>query len=102
MLLRSISFPVSLHSVTTDPAEHALFVGGADGRIFEVSLAGQPPAARDPMALPAAAAGGSSGAEADSTGSWTAREGHARTVTCLSCTTDGAHILSGWYLLQGF
>jgi hypothetical protein len=41
MLLRSISLPVSLHCLITDPAEHSLYLGGADGRVFEVLLAGQ-------------------------------------------------------------
>ena len=39
-LLRSVSLPVSLHSIAADPAEHALYLGGGDGRIFEVSLIG--------------------------------------------------------------
>lgn len=39
-MLRSISFPVFLHSVAADQAEHALYLGGANGRIFKVSLAG--------------------------------------------------------------
>ena len=39
-LLRSMAFPAALHSAVMDPAEHALHVGAADGRIFQVSLVG--------------------------------------------------------------
>ena len=103
-LLRSVSFPVPLHSVAADPAEHALYLGGADGRIFEVSLAGPRPAP-DPTAflgLPGsgtnlvAGSGAISGSEA---GEWSVMEGHARCVTCLACTTDGGHMLSGARML---
>ena len=37
-LLRSMAFPVALHSSVMDPVEHSLHVGSADGRIFQVSL----------------------------------------------------------------
>ena len=37
-LLRSAALPAALQAVTADPAEHALYLGGADGRIFELSL----------------------------------------------------------------
>lgn len=39
-LLRSVSLPVSLHSIAADPLQLALYLGAGDGRIFEVSLAG--------------------------------------------------------------
>ncbi len=39
-LLRSLSLPTSLHAVAADPTEHALYLAGGDGRIFEVSLVG--------------------------------------------------------------
>ncbi len=103
-LLRSVSFLVSLHSVAADPAEHALYLGGADGRIFEVSLAGLRPTP-DPTAflgVPGsgtnlgAGSGAISGSEA---GEWSVMEGHARCVTCLACTTDGGHMLSGARML---
>ena len=39
-LLKSMAFPAALHSAVMDPAEHALHVGAADGRVFQVSLVG--------------------------------------------------------------
>ena len=39
-LLRSVPFVTSLHCVTADPAERALYVGGGNGQIFEISLVG--------------------------------------------------------------
>ncbi|BDA48951.1 WD repeat-containing protein 18 [Coccomyxa sp. Obi] len=96
-LLRSITFPVSLHSVSMDPAEHALYLGGADGRIFEVSLAGEN-LTQDSGAFPGlGGAGASSGnaADADAGREWRVLEGHTQCVTCLACTTDGGHMLSG-------
>ena len=33
-----MALPVALQAVTADPAEHALYLGAADGRIFELSL----------------------------------------------------------------
>ena len=89
-LLRSVSFPVPLHSVLLGPGEHALYAGGADGRIFELPLAGQPVQA-------AASSGSGIGGEDSLPGArgWVALEGHSRTVTCLEATTDGGYMLSG-------
>ncbi len=85
---------MSLHSLLLGPGEHALYAGGADGRIFEVPLAGQPVA--------------SLGAAPDLAGDgelhnrrWAVLEGHSRTVTCLEATTDGGYMLSGGWL-EGF
>ena len=39
-LLRSFSLPTALYAVAADPAEHALYLAGGDGRIFEASLVG--------------------------------------------------------------
>ena len=33
-----MALPAALQAVTADPAEHALYLGAADGRIFELSL----------------------------------------------------------------
>lgn len=41
-LLRSAALPAALQAVTADPAEHALYLGAADGRIFELSLVRAP------------------------------------------------------------
>lgn len=80
---------MSLHSLLLGPGEHALYAGGADGRIFEVPLAGQlvaslgaPPDLVHDEGLPGRC--------------WAAAlEGHSRTVTCLEATTDGGYMLSG-------
>jgi len=49
-LLRSAALPAALQAVTADPAEHALYLGDADGRIFELSLV-RAPAAHTPSWL---------------------------------------------------
>ena len=93
-LLRSATFPVPLHCVLLGPAEHALYAGGADGRIFELPLAGQPV----PVAIGAGNENACEGllAAGDVGGrGWAALEGHTRTVTCLEATTDGGYMLSG-------
>lgn len=36
--MRSIVFPTALNAVALDPGEYALYVGGADGRIFITAL----------------------------------------------------------------
>ena len=41
-----MAFPSALHSAVMDPMEHALHVGAADGRIFQVSLVGVPTSTR--------------------------------------------------------
>ena len=100
VLLRSVAFPVSLHSLALDPAEHALFAGGGDGRVFELPLAGQ--AGSDRAGSGLGGAGGSANGHA-ATGApdqdvgrgYITLEGHARCVTCLHMTTDGGYLLSG-------
>ena len=87
-LLRSVSFPVSLHSLLLGPGEHAIYAGGADGRIFEVPLAGQPVAT---LGAPPDLAHD----VAPPHQRWAVLEGHSRTVTCLEATTDGGYMLSG-------
>ncbi|CAK0786493.1 hypothetical protein CVIRNUC_009706 [Coccomyxa viridis] len=90
-LLRSMAFPAALHSAVMDPAEHALHVGAADGRIFQVSLVGAPPE-EDALAGNAMQADISMQAHDRE---WTALEGHTRAVTSLAYTVDGAYVLSG-------
>ena len=40
-----MALPAALQAVTADPAEHALYLGAADGRIFELSLVRSAPLA---------------------------------------------------------
>lgn len=72
--LRSVAFPAALCSLALDPGEHSLYVGAADGGVYDVSLVG----------------GAESGGE-----EWVAMEGHTRAVTALGITGDGAHLVSG-------
>lgn len=98
-LLRAISFPVSLHSLVMDAAELSLYLGAADGRVFEVTLAGQPQLPDQATAV--AAAGPVTGSEGVASGrQWNVMEGHSRTVTCMAMTVDGAYMLSGGRLFH--
>ncbi|KAK9826171.1 hypothetical protein WJX81_003129 [Elliptochloris bilobata] len=91
-LLHSVALPAALQAVTADPAEHALYLGAADGRIFELSLVGAPVRENADGAVAAAAGDGSS---EPGSGEWATLEGHARGVTSLACTNDGGYLLSG-------
>ena len=86
-LLRSLTFPADIHSVTTDPGDHALYAGAGDGRIFETSLVGE-------------VANGEASNERHEAGYYTL-EGHVAAVTCLAMTTDAQQLLSGEYALHG-
>ena len=83
-LLRSLAFPASIHTVLTDPADHALYAGAGDGSIFETSLVGTTP-------QPQAEDGGLMPAEG---GYYTLRAGTAA-VTCLALTADAGQMVSG-------
>lgn len=106
VLLWSAAFPVALHALALDPAEHALYAGGGDGRIFELALAGQPGSDRAGSGLGAGIgagiANGHTGRSSapDRDVGWVALEGHARCVTCLHMTTDGGYLLSGAHPLS--
>lgn len=99
-LLRSITLPAGVTSVTMDAGEHILLAGCADGSIFEVSLAGPQqqlvPQVRGPAAAAAAAAGGSSGS-ADVVGGAGSccYEGHTKAVSSMVITPDGEQLVSG-------
>jgi len=81
-LLRSIVFPTALNAVALDPGEYALYVGGADGRIFITALNYGVPTA--------------SGILNDGlVGSDAALIGHSRAVTALAFSMDGMSLVSG-------
>lgn len=67
-----------------DPGEHALYAGGGNGCIYEVSLL---------------QGGGGMGAGMPGTSGGTSRhvalEGHSAAVTALALTTDGLQLVSG-------
>ncbi len=80
-LLRSLTFPASIHSIRTDPGEHALYAGAGDGRVFETSLVGE-------------VTGGEGTGERAEAGYYTL-EGNTSAVTCLATTTDANQLVSG-------
>ncbi|KAL0027630.1 hypothetical protein WJX79_003997 [Trebouxia sp. C0005] len=81
ILLRSLTFPASIHSIRTDPGDHALYAGAGDGRIFETSLVGE-------------VTGGEGTGERAEAGYYT-MEGNTTAVTCLATTTDANQLVSG-------
>lgn len=81
VLLRSLTFPSAIHSIRTDPGDHALYAGSGDGRIFETSLVGE-------------VTSGEGDGEQHEAGYYT-MEGHDGAVTCLAMTTDANQMISG-------
>ena len=85
-LLFSENFPSSLHCVTVDRWEGSLFLGGGDGRIFQVGMYpsevkpsetqynGQMPIMPDNVQI---------------------LSGHTRCINSLACTLDSFHLVSG-------
>ena len=84
-LLRSLTFPSAIHSIRTDPGDHALYAGSGDGRIFETSLVGE--------------VSGSEGSSEQGEAGYYSMEGHNGAVTCLAMTTDATQMVSGKRLL---
>ena len=83
--LAAFRLPAPLRCLAVDPGEHALYAGGGDGCIFEVSLLHGGGGGAD------AGVSGASGA----TSRHTALEGHSAAVTALALTTDGLQLVSG-------
>ena len=81
MLLCSLTFPSAIHSIRTDPGDHALYAGSGDGRIFETSLVGE-------------VTSGEGSGEQHEAGYYT-MEGHEGAVACLAMTTDANQLVSG-------
>lgn len=81
--LTAFQLPAPLHCVATDPGEHALYLGGGDGRIFEVSL------------LHGGSTGGNTGGNGGGSSRHVALEGHSEVVTALALTADGTQLVSG-------
>lgn len=80
-LLRSLTFPSAIHSIRTDPGDHALYAGSGDGRIFETSLVGE--------------VSSSEGSSEQSEAGYYSMEGHNGAVTCLAMTADATQMVSG-------
>ena len=85
-LLRSLTFPASIHRVLTDPADHALYAGAGDGSIFETSLGG------------GSSQAGGSGEPGPAEGGYHTLQGTQAAVTCLSMTTDASQLVSGEHI----
>ncbi|KAL3153211.1 hypothetical protein ABBQ38_011961 [Trebouxia sp. C0009 RCD-2024] len=81
VLLRTLTFPSAIHSIRTDPGDHALYAGSGDGRIFETSLVGE------------VTSGEGSGEQHEA--GYHTMEGHEGAVTCLAMTTDANQLVSG-------
>jgi hypothetical protein len=81
--LAAFQLPAPLRCLAVDPGEHALYAGGGDGCVYEVSLL----------------QGGGGGAGVSGASGGTSRhvalEGHAAAVTALALTTDGLQLVSG-------
>lgn len=76
-----MTFPSAIHSIQTDPGDHALYAGSGDGRIFETSLVGEIP--------------GIEGSSDQREAGYYSMEGHSGAVTCLAMTTDATQMVSG-------
>ncbi|XP_066298281.1 WD repeat-containing protein 18-like [Branchiostoma lanceolatum] len=81
-LLLSVSFDVSITSVTMDTAETHLFAGGTNGSILQVNLYAQPVQRERHI-------------EDSEDGHAQIFKGHSKQVTCLSVSMDGSQLLSG-------
>ena len=80
-LLRSLTFPSAIHSIRTDPGDHALYAGSGDGRIFETSLVGEGVS--------------NEGSDEQREAGYYTMEGQNGAVTCLAMTIDANLMLSG-------
>ena len=85
-LLRSLTFPASIHTVVTDPADHALYAGAGDGSIFETSLVGAPVQPQT---------GSTTGELMPAEGGYYTLQGGTAAVTCLGLTGDTCQMVSG-------
>jgi hypothetical protein len=119
-LLAAVTLPVAAVCVTMDAGEHALYVGGADGTIYEVSLVGEVPevqgsnkagstsstaalqgstskntAAADAVAGSSGLGGLGAGAASASLVPHAKMQGHARAVNALAVSIDGELLVSG-------
>ncbi len=97
-LLAAAQLPCAATCVALDAGEHAMYVGGADGAVYEFSLVGEVPAQQPQDLLGAAAGAGAAGLlEA---GGATLRPcavmaAQSRAVTALSVSVDGELLVSG-------
>ena len=79
-LLLDVSIGVKLHSVAVDSIDTNVFLGGEDGVIYSLDLKNTP---RDVQIT------------RDEKSRFRAYAGHKRSVTCLSCSSDGYSLASG-------
>lgn len=89
-LLATASLPSGINCVALDAGEHAVYAGGSDGAVYEISLVGSGP--NQPAA--AAVSTSSSPAAVASLG-YMRMEGHSRAVNALAMSLDGETMVSG-------
>lgn len=111
-LLATAALPSGINCVALDAGEHAMYAGGTDGAIYEISLVGNHSGgsggASEAMAMSRLGSGGfgvmssSSAAAAVSSSSatssalkYTRMEGHSRAVNAVSISPDGETMVSG-------
>lgn len=83
-LVRSSSYPVGVTCSRLDVGEQVLYVGGADGRVFETDL----------IEVPFRGTSSSDNC-ATSLGGHACLEGHQGPVTCIALTWDGEMLVTG-------
>lgn len=94
-LLASHALPSGLNCVVMDAGEHALYVGGTEGVIYEVSLVGSSSGAAGRAGSAAAVSGAAVGASTSSSSHYTRMEGHGRAINALAMSVDGESMVSG-------
>ena len=90
-LLATASLPSGINCVALDAGEHAVYAGGSDGAVYEISLVGSGP--NQPSA--AAVSTSSSTSAAVASLGYLRMEGHSRAVNALAMSLDGETMVSG-------
>lgn len=89
-LLRGITLPAGVTSVTMDAGEHVVLAGCADGSIYEVSLVGSV----EYLQAHNSSSGSSTSDVVGGPGS-SCYEGHVKAISSLAITPDGEQLVSG-------
>lgn len=94
--LASFRLPVPLHCCQADPQQQAMYLGGGNGSIYEVSLL-DGAGGGSGNTVGAEAGGGGGGGFFTGVGHSVHHrlEAHSAAVTCLAFTAEGSHLVSG-------